>query len=84
MYGLQDYGGHSPSIHCNSWVAVTVGSTPELTPLVILTLKYRLSCSPVPEGLHSGGGCLSRTARWLVGHRLREKQDVGKSNLNAG
>lgn len=26
-----------------SWIAVTVGSIPELTPIVILTLKYRLS-----------------------------------------
>lgn len=35
---FQDYGGHSPSIHCRSRVAVTVGSTPELTPVVVLTL----------------------------------------------
>lgn len=35
---FQDYGGHSPSIHCHSRVAVTVGSAPELTPVVILTL----------------------------------------------
>lgn len=41
---LQDYGGYSPSLQslAMSWVAVTVGSTPELTPRSILTLKMVL------------------------------------------
>lgn len=48
-----------------SWIAVTVSFTAELTTVVVLTLKYRLSCFPVPEGLHSGRGYLV-TASWAV------------------
>lgn len=47
------------------WIAVTVGSTAELTSLVIRTLKYRLSCFPGPEGLRSGRGYLV-TASWAL------------------
>jgi len=48
-----------------SWIAVAVGSPAELTPIVTLTLKYRLSCFLVPESLHSGRGYLV-TASWAV------------------
>ncbi|KAB1257067.1 Neuroplastin [Camelus dromedarius] len=42
-------GGTVPPDTGSYGVTVAVGSTPELTPMVVLTLKCRPSCSPVPE-----------------------------------
>lgn len=60
-------GGTVPPDTGSYGVTVAVGSTPELTPMVVLTLKCRPSCSPVPEGLHSNRGCLI-TGHWVI-HR---------------
>lgn len=74
---FQDYGGHSPSIHCHSRVAVTVGFTPELTPVVILTLTTDclvLLCLRVAFRWRLP----NQDSGWFVGTRPREEQDVGK------